>query len=154
MAKSKKQEELEQQVEQLTADVQRTRADFENYRKRAEADKAAAYQHGQAAAVAKLLPAIDNIDRAITYMPEELAENKWAQSVQGLTKQVDKTLDALNMSRIPAAEGDEFNPDMHEAIQFDEDAEGEKEVIAEVLQAGYMANGTPLRHAMVRVTRK
>lgn len=154
MAKSKKQEELEQQVEQLTADVQRTRADFENYRKRAEADKAAAYQHGQAAAVAKLLPAIDNIDRAITYMPEELAENKWAQSVQGLTKQVDKTLDALNVSRIPAAEGDEFNPDMHEAIQFDEDAEGEKEVIAEVLQAGYMANGTPLRHAMVRVTRK
>lgn len=154
MAKSKKQEELEQQVEQLTADVQRTRADFENYRKRAEADKAAAYQHGQAAAVAKLLPAIDNIDRAITYMPEELAENKWAQSVQGLTKQVDKTLDALNVSRIPAAAGDEFNPDMHEAIQFDEDAEGEKEVIAEVLQAGYMANGTPLRHAMVRVTRK
>ena len=154
MAKSKKQEELEQQVEQLTIDVQRTRADFENYRKRAEADKAAAYQHGQAAAVAKLLPAIDNIDRAITYMPEELAENKWAQSVQGLTKQVDKTLEALNVSRIPAATGDEFNPDMHEAIQFDEDAEGEKEVIAEVLQAGYTANGTPLRHAMVRVTRK
>ena len=153
MTKSKKQLELEQQVGELTQDLQRTRADFENFRKRAEGDKAATYQHGQAAAILKLLPVVDNIDRAITHIPKELADNKWAQGVGNLSKNLEKSLDGLNLKRIEANPGDEFNPELHEAIQFDEDATGEKEVIAEVLQAGYAVQGTPIRHAMVKVTR-
>ena len=61
MTKSKKQEELEQQIEELTGDLQRTRADFENYRKRMEAEKSAARDAGQMSAILKLLPVIDNI---------------------------------------------------------------------------------------------
>ena len=154
MAKSKKQEELEQQVGELTQDLQRTRADFENFRKRAESDKVATYQHGQSAAILKLLPVIDNIDRAIAHVPEELRDNAWAKGVANLSKNLEKSLEGLNLQRIKAAPGDEFNPELHEAIQFDEDATGDKEVIDEVLQAGYTVAGTPIRHAMVKVTRK
>jgi molecular chaperone GrpE len=154
MTKSKKVEELEQQVAELTGDLQRTRADFENYRKRSESDKAATYQHGQSAAILKLLPVIDNIERAVAYTPKELKDHKWAQGIAGLVKNLEKALEGLNLKRIEAGQGAEFNPDLHEAIQFDEEATGEKEVIAEELQAGYVLNGQPIRHAMVKVTRK
>lgn len=154
MPKSKKHEELEQQVAELTADLQRTRADFENYRRRAEADKAATYGHGQSAAIVKLLPTIDNIERAITHAPEDLSEHKWVQGVVTLTKHLDKSLASLGLKHIDASKGVVFNPELHEAIQFDEDAEGETEVVAEELQAGYMLNDQPIRHAMVKVTRQ
>lgn len=154
MTKSKKVEDLEQQIVELTGDVQRTRADFENFRKRAEADKAATYQHGQSAAIMKLLPVIDNIERAIAYTPKDIQDHKWVQGIAGLVKNLEKTLESLNLKRIDAAAGTEFNPDLHEAIQFDDEAEGEKEVIAEELQAGYTLNGQPIRHAMVKVTKQ
>lgn len=154
MAKSSKQQELEQQIGELTQDLQRTRADFENYRKRAESDKADTYAAGQAAAILKLLPVIDNIDRAVTHIPKELQDNQWAKGVAGLSKNLEKSLDSLNLVRIEAAQNTEFNPDLHEAIQVDEEAEGEKEVIAQELQAGYLLQGRPIRHAMVKVTRQ
>ncbi len=154
MAKSKKQEELELQVTELTQDLQRTRADFENYRKRAESDKAATYQHGQAAAILKLLPVVDNIERAIAYAPAELVDNKWVQGVTGLVKNLEKSLEGLNVKRIEAAPGTPFNPEFHEAIQIDDDAEGEHEIISEELQSGYTLNGTPIRHTMVKVTKQ
>lgn len=153
-AKGKKTDELEQQIAELTQDLQRTRADFENYRKRVETEKTAAREAGQSAAILKLLPVIDNIERAVGHLPQELAENKWAQGVAGLAKNLEKSLDALNLKRIEAKKGDEFNPELHEAIQFDETAEGEKEVIDTELQAGYTLNGRPIRHAMVKVTRQ
>lgn len=154
MAKSKKQEELERQIDVLTEDVQRTRADFENYRKRTEADKAVSYRHGEAAAIMKLLPIIDNIERAIVYAPAELAENKWAQGVTGLVKNLEKQLESLNVRRVVATPGTAFNPEVHEAIQIDEESQGDKEVIAEELQAGYMLGDAPIRPAMVKVTRQ
>lgn len=153
-SKGKKTDELEQQIAELTGDLQRTRADFENYRKRVEMEKTAAREAGQSAAILKLLPVIDNIERAVMHVPQDLTENKWAQGVAGLAKNLDKSLEALNLKRIEASEGTEFNPELHEAIQFDEDAEGEKEVIATELQAGYLLNGRPIRHAMVKVTRQ
>jgi len=154
MAKSKKQEELEQQLVEITSDLQRTRADFENYRKRVELEKTAARENGQVAAILKLLPTIDNIERAIVHAPEDIQDNAWVQSVMNLTKQLNKSLEGLNLKRIEAAPGSEFNAELHEAIQFDEEAEGEKEVIADELQAGYTLNGTPIRHSMVKVTRQ
>ena len=154
MPKSKKQEELEQQVGELTIDLQRTRADFENYRKRVEIEKVQARESGQAAAILKLLPTVDNIERAIMHVPNDLIDNKWVQSVTGLTKQLEKSLEALNLKRIDSTPGIKFDPELHEAIQFDEAAEGEQEVIDEELQAGYSLNGHPIRHAMVKVTRK
>ena len=153
-AKDKKKDELEQQIAELTQDLQRTRADFENYRKRVEAEKTAAREAGQSAAILRLLPVIDNIERAVVHIPDDLKDNKWAQGVTGLTKNLEKSLDALNLKRIEAKVGDEFNPELHEAIQFDEEAEGDKEIIADELQAGYLLNGRPIRHAMVKVTRQ
>ncbi len=154
MAKSKAQLELEQQMGELTLDLQRTRADFENYRKRVDAEKQAARESGQASAILKLLPVIDNIERAIAYTPAELKDNTWVQSVAGLVRHLEKSLESLNLTRIQATPGTLFDPELHEAIQFDEDATGEKEVIAEELQAGYRLNGHVIRHAMVKVTKE
>ena len=152
--KTKKDLAHEQEVLELTADLQRTRADFENYRKRVETDKLSAREAGQANAILKLLPVIDNIERAVAYMPEDLQDNPWAKSVAGLVKNLEKSLESLNLKRIAATPDTAFDPDLHEAIQFDEDATGEHEVIAEEMQAGYVLNGRPIRHAMVKVTRK
>ena len=152
MTKSKK-DELETQLHELVQDLQRTRADFENYRKRSEADKAASYQHGRAAAVVKLLPVIDNIERAIAHVPEDLVDNAWAQGVVSLIKNLEKSLESMGVKRIDAQAGVAFNPEIHEAIQVDDTADGEHEVIAEELQAGYMLDGSPIRSSMVKVTR-
>lgn len=146
--------ELETTIDELTLDLQRTRADFENYRKRVDQEKAAARIAGETAAISKLLPVIDNIERAIAHQPEGLEDNKWVQGVMGLTKNLEKSLEALNVKRIVATPGTVFNPDFHEAIQLDDDAQGEQEIIAEELQAGYLLNGYPIRHSMVKVTRQ
>lgn len=152
--KTKKELEHEKVVAELTADLQRNRADFENYRKRGEAEKTAAREAGTASAILKLLPVIDNIERAVAYTPVELKDNAWVKSVAGLVKNLEKSLESLNLQRIEASEGAAFDPALHEAIQFDEDATGDNEVIAEEMQAGYTLRGTPIRHAMVKVTRR
>lgn len=147
-------DDRDEEVIELTLDLQRTRADFENYRKRVDTEKQAAREAGQSSAVMKLLPVIDNIERAIVYTPEELKDNTWVQGVSGLVKHLEKSLESLSVARIDAKPGSEFDPELHEAIQFDEDAVGDKEVIAEELQAGYLLNGHVIRHAMVKVTRQ
>ena len=152
--KNRKELELTQQLGEMTQDLQRTRADFENYMKRSEIDKISARQAGQSSAILKLLPVIDNIERAITYTPNELKDNSWVQGVTSLVKNLEKSLGELNLKRIDAKPGTIFNPDLHEAILFDEDSEGEHEVIAEEMQPGYTLNGRPIRHSMVKVTRK
>ena len=153
MPKNNQDNQLVEQISELTADLQRTRADFENYRKRVEQEKQQARTSGQASAVLKLLPVIDNIERAIVHIPDNLKDDKWVQGVSGLVKNLEKSLESLNLRRIDATPGSQFNPELHEAIQFDEDAEGDKELIVEELQAGYTLNGQPIRHAMVKVTR-
>ncbi|HET7630075.1 MAG TPA: nucleotide exchange factor GrpE [Candidatus Saccharimonadales bacterium] len=152
--KTPKTDKLQESIDQLTADLQRTRADFENYRKRSETDKEAARALGKTQAILKLLPVIDNIERAIGHMPASLKDDKWAQGVVGLVKNLDKSLESLDLKRIEANPGTVFDPELHEAIQMDEDSEGDQEVIAEELQPGYLLAGQPIRHAMVRVKRQ
>ena len=151
---AKKQDEFEQQLMDLTADVQRTRADFENYRKRVDAEKQAAQQIGQTTAVMKLLPLIDTIDRAVANVPSEIAENPWVKGVVSLQKQLENQLQTLNVKKIDATPGAKFNPELHQAVQFDDASEGETEIIAEELQPGYTLDGGVIRDAMVKVTRK
>ncbi len=119
-----------------------------------DAEKAAARESGQASAILKLLPVIDNIERAVAYTPEDIKDHKWVQGVSSLVKNLEKSLESLNLARIDAKAGTEFNPELHEAIQFDEEATGEKEVVEDELQAGYTLNGHVIRHAMVKVTRQ
>ena len=154
MPRKKKQDEAELRIAELTGDLQRVRADFENYRKRAESEREMARANGKVQAVSALLPVIDNIERAIAHRPNELEGNTWADGVASLVKNLEKSLESLNLRRIDAKEGTIFNPEVHEAVQFDEDADGEQEVIAEELQSGYKLGNDVLRPSIVKVTNK
>lgn len=152
--KKAQKQQSDQQVVDLTNDLQRTRADFENYRKRVEAEKQIAAENGATKTVLKLLPVIDTIERATAHIPDDIAEHQWVQGVAGLVKQLEKALADMNLQRIDSKEDTPFDPARHQAIQFDDEAKGETEVIAEELQPGYLLNDTVIRPALVKVTRK
>jgi molecular chaperone GrpE len=152
MAK-RKESEPNPEIIELTADLQRLRADFENYRKRVEQEKQQAQQNAAAATIMRLLPVVDTIERAVAHAPQDLAENNWVKGVVGLGKNLDKSLSDLGLTRIQAEPGTPFNPNLHEAVMMDE-AEGEHEVVAEELRAGYMLQGAVIRPSMVKVTRQ
>ena len=131
--------EFDKQIAELTNDLQRTRADFENFRKQIEIQKENERKMTKYATVMKVLPLIDDMDRA-TATYEEL---------KPLAKSMDKVLKDLNLERIDSGEGAEFNPELHDAVMVD--GEGEKEVVAETLRPGYYYEGEVLRPAMVKV---
>lgn len=153
MVKSNKQTELEQQLGELTLDLQRTRADFENYRKRVESEKSMARASGRVNAILQLLPIIDTIERATQHAPEKFKDNPWVSGITNLSKMLDKMLADMGVKRIEAKAGTLFNPELHEAVQFDE-TDGEHEVISEELQTGYLLEGEVLRPSMVKVTKR
>lgn len=127
-------------IAELTNDLQRTRADFENYRKQIELQKSQLASYTAKETVKKLLPLLDDLDRAITATPD----------LKPLEKNLEKTLAELKLEKINTAPETDFNPDLHDAVMM-EQGEGEKEVIAETLRAGYLYNGEVLRPAMVKV---
>ena len=139
--KNKKIDENVEKITELTNDLQRTRADFENFRKQVEIQKENEKKAAKFATVYKMLPLLDDIDRAI-YSYEEL---------KPLEKSLEKTLKELDLSKIDSREGVEFNPDLHNAVMVE--GEGEKEVIAETMRPGYYYGGEVLREAMVKVKR-
>lgn len=126
---------------ELTNDLQRTRADFENFRKQVEVQKSQAMAAAKYATVTKFLPLVDDFSRAIDAYSEQLSP---------LRKSLDKTLQGLGLTQIESTPGVEFNPDLHEAISVEDD-EGDIEVIAETLRPGYMYDGAVIRAAMVKV---
>lgn len=130
-------------IAELTNDLQRTRADFENFRKQVEIQKSQAMSAAKYATVVKFLPLVDDFERALQTYPEQLAP---------LQKSFDKTLKTLGLAQIDSAPGVEFNPDFHEAISV-EDEGGETEVISETLRPGYIYDGAVIRAAMVKVKR-
>lgn len=140
-------------IAELTNDLQRMRADFENYRKRVEQEKNSARYAGRMSVISQILPVVDNIDRALANMPKELSGNAWSEGVALLPKNLEKALTNMGVKKINSRPGVMFDPNKHEAVQMD-DADGETEVIAEELQAGYMLDDSVLRPAMVKVTRK
>lgn len=155
MPKTPKNDELQQQNAELTIDLQRTRADFENYRKRVESEKVAVREAGKAGAIIKLLPVVDTIERAVKHAPAEGESlDNWVQGVLGLGKNLDKMMMDLGLERINAEPGAEFDPELHQAVMMDEESEGSREVITEVLQPGYRLDGAILRPAMVKVGRE
>lgn len=129
---------------ELLRDLQRTRADFENYRKQVESQKSLAMSAAKYATVEKFLPLIDDFERALSAYPEQLAP---------LRKNLDKTLSTLGLTRINSEPNTEFNPDLHEAVSVEDD-EGEVEVVAETLRPGYLYDGSVIRAAMVKVKHK
>ena len=129
-------------IAELTNDLQRTRADFENYRKQVEVQRENAAKTAKFATVMRLLPLIDDIDRAVASYKNELGP------VSGVLA---KTMKELELAKIVSDEGTEFNPDIHDAVMVEGD--GEKEVVAETLRTGYYYQGEVLRPAMVKVKR-
>lgn len=135
-------EESKAKIAELTNDLQRTRADFENYRKQVEVQRENATKTAKFATVMRLLPLIDDIDRAVASYKYELGP------VSGVLA---KTMKELELAKIVSDEGTEFNPDIHDAVMVEGD--GEKEVVAETLRTGYYYQGEVLRPAMVKVKR-
>ena len=135
-------DEKDAKITELTNDLQRTRADFENFRRQAEAQKEHYGNVVKSSTILKFLPLLDDIDRAI-------AVN---ESLQPLAKSLEKTLKELKLERVESAAGTAFNPDIHDAVMVEGD--GEKEVIAETLRAGYRYDGELVRAAMVKVVRQ
>lgn len=152
--KPAKDSDYQQQIGELTLDLQRVRADFENFRKRVEIDKQASIAYGEEKATKTLLPVIDTIERAINHVPADIVDNEWVKGIVSLSKQLHKTLDDLGLQRIDATPDTTFNPELHQAALFDDSTDGETEVVAEELQAGYYLNGRPIRHAVVKVAKK
>lgn len=137
--KSEKIDQNLEKIAELTNDLQRTRADFENFRKQIEVQKEQERKTVKYATVMKFLPLIDDIERAfVTY-----------DELKPLEGTLAKTMKELGLEKIDSKEGIEFNPDIHDAVMVEGD--GEKEVIAETLRPGYYYDSEVLRPTMVKV---
>jgi molecular chaperone GrpE len=149
---TKREAEMLDKITELTETLQRNQADFENYRKRSEQEKAQSVSYGKRAVILELLPVIDNVGRALMHVPQELKEHDYVKGVQGVAKQLSDALEKNNVQKIKTV-GQEFNPELMEAVLM-EDGEGETEIVVEELQSGFMIDGEVVRHAMVKVGRK
>jgi molecular chaperone GrpE len=144
--------ELEQQIVDLTAALQRERADAINVRRRADEERERLAAIHKASVIRSLLPVIDNFERALKHVPKNLdsASGEFIKGVAAIVAQFEKTLSGLGVSKIKTV-GEEFNPELHEAVSMDEGEGGTREIISEELQSGYTLGDEVLRHAMVRV---
>lgn len=149
MAKKPTIAELEQQITDLTDALQRERADVINVRRRHDEQVSSLKSIVKASVVRELLPVVDNFERALKHVPEELQGNDYVKGVQGVVKQFEKTLEDIGVTRIQTV-GEFFNPAFHEAVSM-EDGDGTVEVVSDELQAGYVLGDEVIRHAMVRV---
>ncbi len=140
---------LESQLKELTKALQRERADSVNLRRRVEEERAGMGNHYKAAIIRELLPALDNLERAIKHTPKDLAGNDYVKGVQGVVKQFDHIFEELGVERIKTV-GKHFDPHLHEAVHM-ENSDGEVEVISEELQPGYKIGDEIIRHAKVKV---
>lgn len=149
-ARSKKQtDELQRKVEELTAALQRERADSENIRRRHDEETSRLRTSVKAHLVKDLLPVIDNFERALKHVPKDLEKNDYIKGVHAVVAQFEKTLQQMGVERIKTV-GEAFDPHLHEAVSMEE-GDGSSEVVSEELQAGYRIGDDVVRHAMVRV---
>lgn len=142
-------QDLQRQVVELTEALKRERADSLNLRRRVEEERAAMGDYHKAAIIRELLPAIDNLERALIHVPKDLKDHDYVKGVQGVAKQFEQCLAHLGVERIKTV-GEHFDPYLHEAVHMDE-GNGDHEVITEELQPGYRIGEEIIRHAMVKV---
>ena len=140
---------MQDHIDELTAALQRERADAMNLRRQTDEQVASLKTIIKANVIRDLLPVVDNFERALRHVPEELAENDYVKGVQGIVKQFEKTLTEMGVERI-ATVGAPFDPHFHEAVSMEE-GDGEQEIVSEELQSGWRLGDETLRPAMVRV---
>ena len=138
-----------EKIAALQDQVLRQMAEFDNFRKRTEKEKEQSFSNGAASVVEKLLPIIDNFERAIASRKED-TDAAYADGVEMIYKQFNTVLEGLGIKAIEAV-GKEFDPSLHNAVMhIDDENYGENEVVEE-LQKGYTYGDTVLRHSMVKV---
>ncbi len=148
--KTKKDAELEALKEELAAKTDllaRTAAEFDNYKKRTERERVGISEFAKAEVLKKLLPILDNIDRAAI---AESGTEEYIKGIELIIKQFLSLKEGLGLIEI-ARQGDAFDPNFHDAVMHIEDESFGENVIAEVLQQGYKIGDTVIRAAMVKV---
>jgi molecular chaperone GrpE len=135
--------------------LQRERANFINYRRRVDQEKAEQAQYATANLVKKLLPVVDDFDRALSAIPEqERKHNKWAHGIELIARKLHTILEQEGVEPIEAL-GQPFDPNLHEAVAFDDNSQSDDhtDTVAEVYSKGYKMKDRVIRPAMVKVSR-
>ena len=148
--KKEKKDKNAELVEELTDKVKRQMAEFENFRKRSEKEKAGMFEMGAKSVIEQILPVIDNFERGLAAVPEEAKADPFVEGMEKIYRQFMDTMDKLNVKPIEAV-GTEFNPDFHNAVMHVEDEEAGENVVVEEFQKGYLYKDQVVRHSMVKV---
>lgn len=141
--------EAEKMRDEYLSGWQRCKADFENYKKH-EADKTAKdREYFNRDWVLRILGLYDNLEMAESHLPQGLKDNEWVKAVLEIQRQFLSSIEGLEEIK---AEGEKFDPQVHEAVEQVE-AEDESDTVVEVLQKGYKLNGAVIRPAKVKVSK-
>ena len=146
----KKQDALNEKINELEDKVKRQMAEFDNFRKRTDKEKNAMFETGAKSVIEKILPVVDNFERGLASIPEEEKGSPFAEGMEMIYKQLIGELEKMEVKPIPAV-GEEFDPNLHNAVMQVESDEYESGVIAQELQKGYTYRGSVVRHSMVAV---
>ncbi len=136
-----------QKIADLTNALARCMADLQNYRRRSEEDKGRFVKFANAELLKTLLPALENLDRSCRHMPESLKEDAWAKGVLHTQTDLTKALALIGVTKIETV-GKKLDLKFHEALI---QGPGEKDMITEELDPGYLVNGEVLKVAKVKV---
>lgn len=148
--KKEKKDLRDEKIEELTDLLRRNMAEFDNFRKRTEKEKSAMFEMGARDILEKILPVVDNFERGLAAIPEDMKDSSFATGMEMIYKQLMKTLEDVGVKPIEAV-GKEFDPNFHNAVMhIDDESLGENMIAAE-LQKGYMYRDTVIRHSMVQV---
>ena len=144
---NKKKDKRDEQIDDLNEKLKRQMAEFENFRKRTEKEKSTMYDFGAKDVIEKFLPIVDNFERAIE---TECADEAFKEGIDKIYRMMVKNLEEAGVKPMDA-EGKEFDPNMHNAVQHIEDESLGENIVAKEYQKGYMYKDTVLRHSMVIV---
>ena len=148
--KKEKKDKKDEQIAELTDKVKRQLAEFENFRNRTEKEKSQMYMVGARDVIEKLLPVVDNFERGLKSIPEDQKDGPVASGMEMIYKQLITVLTDLGVTPIEAV-GQEFDPNLHNAVMHAEDEGLGENIVAEEFQKGYKYKDTVLRHSMVKV---
>ena len=143
----KKKDPKDEKIEELTDRVKRQMAEFDNFRKRTEKEKAQMFDVGAKSIIEKILPVIDNFERGLASIPEEEAGSAFADGMNMIYKQLMNELEQAGVAPIEAV-GEEFDPEYHNAVMQVENDELESGTVAQELQKGYTYRDSVVRHSM------
>ena len=146
----KKKDKKDEQIEELTDRVKRTMAEFDNYRKRTEKEKAAMYEIGVKSVFEKLLSVVDNFERGLATLEEEQKQEPFAAGMDKTYQLLLKLMEEMEVKPIEAV-GAEFDPNLHNAVMHVDDEEAGDNVVVEEFQKGYTYRDSVIRPSMVKV---